>query len=954
MQQAGKYNFMSMKRIPFHILIFCLYLSINAGKSNAQSPEFQRGMINFRLSPGIELHQAQAAIQSIVPSSRISQWLHPQNTYLYNRNSYKISGAGNLQQIFEAEEKLVRSYRMSFSEDISPIYLCGLLKKFIPGIEIAEPRISERRLILPNDAQIAFQSYIAQVKADKAWDISQGDTSVIIAVIDNGINQQHEDLKSNIAPNYAEIPGNMIDDDNNGQTDDYLGANMAWPDDGSQAGSTYLSSDSHGSAVAGVAAASWSNGIGIAGAAGKCRFFPIKAGKEGSDRVEYGYEAILYAIQQGYRIINCSWGSPNAFMETNSLIAKLAAARNTLIVAAAGNDGNKVPYYPAAYSGVLGVGETDQGDSKTSGSTYGAHTTLMAPGNGVRTTDNSIDGYVNESGTSFASPIAAGCAALVLAHYPGTSMQQIAKHLSATADPIDLSNSLFPGFIPGRVNFERALSIPPDSLPLISTDRYQTRLIYPEGKRPAPGDTIRLSVVLQNYSAAPARNIVLKLRLLSDFLQPIELIDTQVFVPLMAGKTTITVNTPFRIKIKDPSDAEQYLRLDISSEERQYPFILLPMRPVPSILTFESEGLKFSLGNYGSIGFINSRTIGQIGNESFDGSGFILKEKGSMLFSGGLIAASAGKVLKGMPDDTQFEPSIPFAKAQQGAYSIMSDSLAPEFQRLGMQITTKVQSLTRNTVTLRYTILNRNSGQSISAPALGIYADWDIGNYGRNNRVELFPEALPPGAQGKAAAEIAWRPNQPLYPAFPFVSMLAFAPSWQNRVYTAQASGLNALLFDGSDAAYDALLKNDVRLQYDGSGDIAMSCGIRFNESLAAGDSATLFIIIGADTSRESLAASMQQAVRSADNALLIAAEKEMSESAVSVFMQDGKIHVSINTTSICDFQIFDLHGKQILEGITNQNMIVIPSENLSSGIYLLNYRTEANQKSSILLPVLH
>lgn len=76
----------------------------------------------------------------------------------------------------------------------------------------------------------------------------------------------------------------------------------------------------------------------------KCRFFPIKAGKEGSDRVEYGYESILYAVLRGFHIINCSWGSANSFSEINQSIIDFASEQDVLIIASGGNDRNRAPF----------------------------------------------------------------------------------------------------------------------------------------------------------------------------------------------------------------------------------------------------------------------------------------------------------------------------------------------------------------------------------------------------------------------------------------------------------------------------------------------------------------------------------------------------------------------------------------------------------------------------------
>ena len=448
-----------------HILsIFCLlHFFIYA---DILSQNVQDRSINIRLKKGSSKQQLilaldaltlpifeQYTLQSFLPTAIIDQeYISSQALYMKSRSF----------------DNILRTYSCTFTQSISPIFICDYLKKHIDIIDIAEPRYLEFTHYTPNDANVHLQSFLETVKAFSAWDSYQGDTSIVIAIVDNGFQQNHIDLKDNIAINWKEIENNEIDDDKNGIVDDYKGANMAWPLDGSQAGSTYNSTDGHGTMVAGVAAATWNNSIGIAGAAAKCRFFPIKAGKEGSNRVEYGYESILYAVLRGFHIINCSWGSANSYSEINQSIIDFACEQDVLIIASGGNDRNRAPFYPAGYKGVLGVGETDLSDAKTNGSSYGWHIGIMAPGYMVQTTDNDIDSYTMASGTSFASPIISACAALVKGKFPDATMRMIHKHIQQTSDNISLSNTLYPGMIPGRVNFKKALDYHPNTFPIIS------------------------------------------------------------------------------------------------------------------------------------------------------------------------------------------------------------------------------------------------------------------------------------------------------------------------------------------------------------------------------------------------------------------------------------------------------------------------------------------------------
>jgi len=910
-----------------HILsVFCLlHFFIYA---DILSQNVQDRSINIRLKKGSSKQQLilaldaltlpifeQYTLQSFLPTAIIDQ------EYISSQALYMKS---------PAFDNILRTYSCTFKQSISPIFICDYLKKHIDIIDIAEPRYLEFTQYTPNDANVHLQSFFETVKAFSAWDSYQGDTSIVIAIVDNGFQQNHIDLKDNIAINWKEIENNEIDDDKNGIVDDYKGANMAWPLDGSQAGSTYNSTDGHGTMVAGVAAATWNNSIGIAGAAAKCRFFPIKAGKEGSDRVEYGYESIVYAVLRGFHIINCSWGSANSFSEINQSIIDFACEQDVLIIASGGNDRNRAPFYPAGYKGVLGVGETDLSDAKTNGSSYGWHIGIMAPGYMVQTTDNDINSYTVASGTSFASPIISACAALVKGKYPDASMHMIHKHLQQTSDNISLSNTLYPGMIPGRVNFKKALDYHPNTIPIVSIKDWK---IYNQlGKRSKVGDTIYLKLSLDNKFTWGAQNISVKISSLSDFFEPINIIDSVIQIDRIAPYSSIFIDS-IRIVIKESSDASFLLKVDIASENERFPSTLIPYRPIPSITTFQTENLSFSLGDYGSLGFLGDRTIGNTGNESFDGIGFIVKNIGSILYSGGIIANSGDKILRGFASESNFEPSKRFENNLIGASMLLTDSLNPEYLKIGLSVKQTITSLKSNSVIFKYTLYN-TSDKPIINPGLALYADWDIGNYGRENKVELFTECIPEELRNRAQAEIAYREGTYNNIPFPFIGMVSFAPKKESSFYP-QSAGLNSSTFEGLDADFVGLFNSNSSVQFPSKGDIAIFNGGSFKKVLLKGDSLEFYIILAADTVKNYVGQILRNEIYNIENISSIDFESNTIKFNDSKFIDFVNLdNVLQNIPNIYSVELFNMKGERVFVSLSTNNSIQHEMAAFISGLY--------------------
>lgn len=295
----------------------------------------------------------------------------------------------------------------------------------------------------------------ADIDAPEAWNMTTGNSNSVIAVIDTGVDYNHQDLSSNIWTNPGEIPDNGIDDDGNGYIDDIHGWDFYNHDNNP------MDDHMHGTHCAGTIAAVGNNGVGIVGVNWAAKIMALKflsAGGYGytSDAIAAIQYCTLMKQEKGIAVVamSNSWGGGGY---SQALKDAITAADNAgiLFVAAAGNgysDNDLSPHYPSSYDvpNVIAVAATDGNDTLPSWSNYGATSVdLAAPGVDILSTVPS-NNYGLLSGTSMATPHVSGVAALVRAKAPAYTHQQIEYLILSSVDPVtSLSGKMVTG---GRLN----------------------------------------------------------------------------------------------------------------------------------------------------------------------------------------------------------------------------------------------------------------------------------------------------------------------------------------------------------------------------------------------------------------------------------------------------------------------------------------------------------------------
>lgn len=338
-------------------------------------------------------------------------------------------------------------------------------------IEYIEPNYKIKSTATPNDTYFSNQWNLTKISSEAGWDQETGDSAITIAVIDSGVNYNHNDLSSKIWNNPGETGGgkeaNTIDDDTNGYVDDWHGWDFINNDNDP------IDDNGHGTSVAGIAAAITNNGAGVAGVDWNAKIVPLKVlDSDGAGYISQLISAIEYVDDNNIDIANMSLGSYSHSASLETAVDD-AFGNGVMLAAAAGNNDIEVILYPARYDNVLAVAATNQQDERCDvsdwgydgygypqGSNYGPEMDVAAPGVSLYSTRYSgVDSYTSSfGGTSGATPQVAGLMALVKAKFPAFTASEIYNHIRYLSK--DLGS---PGhdnyFGYGRIDIERTLDI---------------------------------------------------------------------------------------------------------------------------------------------------------------------------------------------------------------------------------------------------------------------------------------------------------------------------------------------------------------------------------------------------------------------------------------------------------------------------------------------------------------
>jgi serine protease len=652
----------------------------------------------------------------------------------------------DIQQYFEITFEASRAV----DQFINELYATGY-------IELAEPIYRQKMLgggdvleFTPDDEELAKQYYLTNIHAYDAWGVTQGSEDVVIAIVDSGVDSSHPDLASKLYINEGEVPDNGVDDDHNGFIDDYRGWDFSGPVRVSERTDPNYKGDndptvfkagpgfSHGTQVAGVAAAATNNEIGIAGVGFNAKLLFTKHYADNQPSTDRAYDTntfdgVLYAALQGARIINCSWGSYNRSQIAQELINYVTEDLGCLVVAAAGNKWEEQFVYPASYDNVLSVAALRE--NNVIAYTYNKAVGLSAPGIAIRTTDFG-GGYTTIDGSSFSAPMTCGAAALVASMFPEYSGRQLGEQLRVTADrslytvssnaEARYKNKLGSGLLDVHASLTR-------TSPSLRVLKYD--LLDSDGNIAKPGDNARLFFDIRNYLETTTSAVEITI----STTDPSVNITRSKITPgaINGGKTMRNTAMPFEITLNSNLVEGQVIDLLVTFSDGDYQdYQYISFVPNLPYRTMEENKIKTSIATAGRIGFANAA-------ESQGGIGFSYNNQ-SMLFEMGLILGSAaddilncvrGAVVNQYDQDfvstSQIRKTVPGKDADAEINGSFSDTDDVSAQHVRVNYSTHVWRGTPydKFVVVEYTVTNAQT-TPMNDFYVGLFADWDVSSQG--------------------------------------------------------------------------------------------------------------------------------------------------------------------------------------------------------------------------------
>jgi PKD repeat protein len=431
-------------------LLLAALIAISPFAAIAQSalPVYQDGKIWFRVKDDVRVN---ASLNENPRNLAIATlpFLEPiTKTHMVTKLSRPFFAAKN-------SSILQRTYLLEFSDYHSVQSIIDELKA-TDKVIYAERVPMDHTCLTPNDPSYGSQWHLSTINASGAWNYYSTGSNIKIAIVDNAIDRNHQDLSGNLWVNPGEIASNSIDDDGNGYIDDINGYDVGDNDNNPNPPNN---SFDHGTHCAGISSARSNNSIGIASMGYSCKLMCVKATSSSASpsSVTDGYDGVVYAVSAGADVISMSWGGSGSSTTAQNIIT-WASQQGAVLIAAAGNNNVNTMFYPAGYVECIAVAATSSNDGKASFSNYGSWIDVSAPGNNIYSTLPS-NGYGNMSGTSMACPLVAGLAGLMLSLNPLLTPTDIRNCIQNNAVNINAQNPSYIGQLgSGRIDANASMA----------------------------------------------------------------------------------------------------------------------------------------------------------------------------------------------------------------------------------------------------------------------------------------------------------------------------------------------------------------------------------------------------------------------------------------------------------------------------------------------------------------
>ncbi len=588
---------------------------------------------------------------------------------------------------------------------------------------------------VPNDPLVNESYHHVRIQTFEAWRNLPAVPPVTVAIIDTGVETGHPDLQDAIWTNPGETGNddrgrdrrsNGIDDDGNGFVDDWTGWDFLG--NGGRGDNSPLPGNVHGTHVAGIVGATANNGLGGAGVATNVRIMAIKVGDDDPSGRNVGRvaDAVLYAVNNGARVINCSFGTPvPLFADVQAY--QLATSRGALIVGAAGNNGSLLALFPAAAPEVVSVAATDADDRLTDFSNIHPTVSVCAPGRAIISTV--LNGrYSPETGTSMSAPIVAGVAALIFQRFPSLTPSQVHARLQATATPMSEQREGAQGlFGTGRVNALSAVTLDPLRWCMVYSPTLTTS-----------GTTASLQCALVNeLDPLSQARLVARMHVAG---QPAAIVIDQ---PLggLAQRQRVDVG-PLSFPVPDVTDFDVPIRLDLvvidGSDTVGRATAMSKLNA--TWRTIQANAIALTVTGTGNLGFRDFPT-------NLEGDGCRYRNGPSVMYEGALMVgtgptavSNAARSSVPQSKDSSFTMTSPFVLlgGESGTDIALSTTYTDVTDPNGVGVDvrqTAFQSSAdslRNCVILEYVIRNRQD-VALSNLCAALFFDWDVSGGGQQD-----------------------------------------------------------------------------------------------------------------------------------------------------------------------------------------------------------------------------